>query len=114
MDCLPLFFKAVAHGLSYPVSKLFNLILSTAKIPLRWKQAYVLPLFKKGKACCPENYRPISLTCILCKVFESIIKDSLLYYFHTNHILHDFQHGFLAGASTCINLLSCEKMIGHL
>ena len=38
----------------------------------------ITPLYKKGKKSDPQNYRPISLTCLVCKITESIIKDCIL------------------------------------
>ena len=39
----------------------------------------------------PSNYRPISLTCVLCKVLEHIVKAK---HFTELDILYDLQHGF--------------------
>ena len=44
------------------------------------KNAYVTPVYKKGPKCKPENYRPISLTCICCKVLEHIITSNTMSY----------------------------------
>ena len=57
---------------------MFGLILQHGSLPDCWKLANVTPIFKKGPSSNPDNYRPISLTCIICKVFESVIKDQLL------------------------------------
>ena len=45
------------------------------KIPEGWKCAEVKPIFKKGDKSKPGNYRPVSLTSIICKIFEGIIQD---------------------------------------
>ena len=52
---------------------LFERSLATGQIPSDWTKAKVSPLFKKGDKGDPANYRPISLTCILCKFMEHII-----------------------------------------
>ena len=54
----------------------------------------------------PENYRPVSLTSILCKVMESILKDHLLDFVRENNILSNTQYGFLPGRSTILQLLN--------
>ena len=54
-----------------------------------------------------ENYRPISLTCVISKVMERIICNKILSHLNTNNILHHAQHGFLKCRSTCTNLLEC-------
>ncbi len=39
-------------------------------MPTAWKEANVTPVFKDGHAACVENYRPISLLCILSKKYS--------------------------------------------
>ena len=43
-----------------------------------WKLVNVTPIFKKGKKSSVSNYRPVSLTVNLCKVFESILRDNMM------------------------------------
>ena len=38
----------------------------------------VVPVFKKGSKSLVENYRPISLTCIVMKIFEKLIHNELM------------------------------------
>ena len=59
------------------VADLFIKSLNTGDVPHDWKLANVTAIFKKGKKCSPSNYRPISLAVNICKVRESIIRDSL-------------------------------------
>ena len=54
-----------------------------------------------------NNYRPISLTSICCKIMESIIKDHLMSYLLFNNLISKAQHGFLAKKSTLTNLMNC-------
>ena len=68
-----------------------------------WKEANVAPLFKKGVKSDPLNYRPVSLTCILCKVYEKFIRQHIID--HVNDHLSDMQHGFVGGRSCFSNLL---------
>ena len=42
----------------------------------------------------PSNYRPISLTSVLCKTLEHVIHSSVISHFERNNILTDCQHGF--------------------
>jgi hypothetical protein len=57
----------------------------------------VSPLFKKGKIDKPENYRPVSLTSIIGKIFESIIKDSIVEHLDKYNLIRKSQHGFTKG-----------------
>ena len=58
-----------------------------------------------GDRCNPFNYRPISLTCINCKIVESVIKDYLVYYFNFNKLFYINQYGFLKNKSCPLQLL---------
>ena len=72
---------------------LFERSIQTCKLPTKWCRAQVTPVFKKGDKSSAANYRPISLTCILCKVLEHIIASHLVKYLD-KHDLYDLQHGF--------------------
>ena len=69
------------------------------------KDAFITPLHKKGEKEFASNYRPTSLSSIVCKVMESIIKDDILAYMVSNKLLTNLQHGFLPGKSCQSNLL---------
>ena len=58
-----------------------------------WKIANVVPVHKKGSKQDIENYRPISLTSIIMKIFERLLKEELIT--KTGHLLDSNQHGFL-------------------
>ena len=101
----PIVFKNLANYLARPLAKLYNLLMLKETVPNLWKQANVTPIFKKGSSAIPKNYRPISLTCVGCKIFESAIKAVLMPYFDENKFVTANQHGFRAGHSTCLDLL---------
>ena len=73
---------------------IFQRSISQRKLPNIWKDAYVSPVFEKGDRSEPSNYRPISLTYVLCKVLEHIVASSLSRYFTDLNILFELQHGF--------------------
>ena len=66
----------------------------------------VTPLYKKGDKSLPENYKPIYLTCIACKVMEHIVLSSMSKYLSENNILTTHQHGFRKGYSTITQLIT--------
>ena len=73
---------------------IFERSLQTGKIPSDWSKALVAQIFKKGDKSSAANYRPISLTCILCKVLEHIIASNVVEHMNKYDLLYDLQHGF--------------------
>jgi len=67
-----------------------------------WKNANIIPIFKKGSKNVATNYRPVSLTSHLCKVFEKIVRDQVVEFLEVNG-LKDSQHGFRKGSSCLTN-----------
>ena len=65
----------------------------------------VTPIFKKGSKSDGKNYRPISLTSVICKVLETLVRKQLINHLHTNDLLSEHQHGFIAGRSCTTQLL---------
>lgn len=101
--------------ISYPLYLLFNKSIKDTVIPDDWKQASVTPIFKKGNRNKAENYRPVSLTSLICKTFETIIRDSLVQYLENNRLITDSQHGFRKGRSCVTNLLEfLDKVTGYV
>ena len=86
--------KPLADELAPALVLLFNKSLQTGEIPSIWKHALVQPLFKKGDRSRAANYRPISLTCICCKMLEHIIRREITIHLENQDILADAQHGF--------------------
>ena len=58
----------LSKELSVPLSIVFNNFLEDGIIPTEWWSANVVAIFKKGTKSVPGNYRPVSLTCIVCKI----------------------------------------------
>ena len=58
---------------------------------------------KKGSKDKAENYRPVSLTSIVGKILESIIKDSIVDFLEEHKLLRNMQHGFTSGRSCLTN-----------
>ena len=61
-----------------PLAHVFNMPLQEGIVPLEWKEANIIPLFKKGSRHKSVNYRPVSLTSVICKVLETIIRDHMM------------------------------------
>ena len=96
--------KHCAVSLAYPLSLMFKISYNTGYIPRDWKLAHVVPVYKKGSKNNVENYRPISLTSLVMKTYERILKEELLV--RTSHLLDSRQHGFLRSKSCSTNMVT--------
>ena len=98
------------HGITYllvkqggPIltrncARLFSSFCSMQYLSDEWKKSVVVPIYKgSGPMTACENYRPISLTCVLCKLMEKIIKSILQTCLLENELISHTQHGFLPG-----------------
>ena len=107
----------LADNIALPVTILFNATLKDGTIPKDWKMAFITGIFKKGSKHLPENYRPISLTSILCKIMEKFVRDSVVTHLLEKGLLSKKQFGFISGRSTLTQLLyyldECLKKIAN-
>lgn len=101
----PRVLKEAASSLKTPIAIIFNLSMNLSKLPTIWLDAVITPIFKKGDRTDPANYRPVSLTSILCKCMEKIIVEHIIKHLRKNSLECPEQHGFRTGRSTVTNLL---------
>ena len=91
---------SLVNGCNFSTLKIYILqiqSLDTGELPRDWSLANVAPIFKKGNRVLAENYRPVSLTCITCKLFEHIVCRHILDHVEDHKILTNLQHGFRSG-----------------
>ena len=86
--------KELATELAPALTSFFQQSLHTGDLPSTWLTAWVAPIFKKGPRSEPANYRPVSLTCITCKMLEHIICSHIRAHMDKHGILTSFNHGF--------------------
>jgi hypothetical protein len=96
--------KHCASALSFPLSLLFNIAFVQGELPMDWRMAHVVPIHKKGRKDDVENYRPISLTSLVMKIFEKCIRTELLE--ATLPKITPYQHGFLPTRSCTTQMLN--------
>ena len=101
----PKVLKEVAESICDPVYYIFLRSLETSEVPDFWELANITALFKGGDRSDPSNYRPVSLTSVLCKTLEKIIREEIVNHIDTEGILSENQHGFTNGRSCLTNLL---------
>ena len=90
----PFLLRELREEIAPIIQIIFERSLQTGKLPADWCKAQVTPIFKKGNKSSAANYRPISLTCILCKVLEHIIASHVVKHLNAHDLLYDLQHGF--------------------
>ena len=90
----PLLLRELRDEIAPIIKVIFDRSLQTGKLLADWTKANVMPVFRKGDKSLAANYRPISLTCILCKVLEHILASNILKHLDGQGILYDLQHGF--------------------
>ncbi|MEW8548045.1 MAG: reverse transcriptase family protein, partial [Candidatus Thiodiazotropha sp.] len=101
----PLLLKTMPKVFSVPLTLIFQKSVNTGQVPKVWKDARVTPLFKKGQKSDPGNYRPVSLTSIVCKCMEKIIRSSILTHLVRNNHISNAQFGFRTGRSCILQLI---------
>ena len=106
-DCIPgRILQNLARELAPVLHFIFEQSLNTGDLPAEWTLANVAPIFKKGSKLQAVNYRPVSLTCISCKLFEHIVCKHILGHLEDHEILTDLQHGFRSGRSCETQLIT--------
>jgi hypothetical protein len=101
----PRILKELADELSIPLQIIYQDSIDQAKVPQDWKNATVTAIYKKGNRKVASNYRPISLTSIVCKSLEKIIRHHIITFMKVNKLFSPKQFGFINGRSTTLQLL---------
>ncbi|CAM4526644.1 unnamed protein product [Caretta caretta] len=98
--------KELADVIAEPLAIIFENSWRSGEVPEDWKKANVVPIFKKGKEEDPGNYRPVSLTSVLGKIMEHVLKESMLSSRLSASEIRNSQHGFTKGKSCLTNLIA--------
>jgi len=88
------FLKLFYIELAPILTVVFQSSIYHATVPQDWKQANIVPIFKKGDHTLCQNYRPVSLTSVCSKLLEHILYSHIYSHLSTHNILCDEQHGF--------------------
>ena len=90
---------------------IFNNILDTSIYPTDWHTNIIVPIFKSGSKNDTNNYRGISLSSCLSKLFTQIINWRIEKYLKDNNIIATNQNGFKRGHRTEDNIIYIEVHI---
>ena len=107
------FLKDASSEIKGVVTYLVNLSIYKNEFPDELKFAIVKPLYKKNKKTNVENYRPVSILCILSKILERAVHNQLEKYLTTNQILYSHQSGFRREHSTDTCLINLMDYINN-
>ena len=102
----PMMVKELVDYITIPLLTIMKKSLMTGNLPDDWKLTDVSPIFNKGAKYLAENYRPISLTSISCRILEKIMKNKIMNHLIQKKLLSSKQHGFVNGRSTVTQLLN--------
>ena len=107
--------KLVARSINQPLAYLCNLSFTQGVFPMELKLANILPLYKSEDPYSFNNYRPVSLLCVLSKVFEKVMYDRLLEFLEIHKLLFAGQFGFRKQHSSYMALMILiDKLISSL
>jgi hypothetical protein len=97
--------KNCSVQLCTPIKMIWTESYMLGIVPQFYKNSHVAPLYKKGDRARAVNYRPVSLTSHVMKIYERILRKSMVEYLDENNILCSNQHGFRSGRSCLTQLL---------
>jgi len=103
--------KCSSGQLSTCLLKLFNKILTLGLYPDLWSTGFIINIHKKGPYTEPENYRGITITSALGKLFNSILNNRLTKYLDDNNIISNTQIGFEQLSSTADHIFTLKTLI---
>ena len=90
---------------------IINLSLITESVPAAFKEARVVPSFKKGPKLDPSNHRPFSILSVLSKLLEPAVNVQLSEYLEKRGLLLENQLGFRNGYSTVSFLIGLTNYV---
>ncbi|GAB0203341.1 mitochondrial enolase superfamily member 1 [Grus japonensis] len=98
----PRVLRELVEVLTKPLVIIYQQFWLTREVPVDWRSANVMPIYKKGQKEDLDNYRPVSLG----KVMEQIILSAITWHVQDNQVIRPSQHGFMKGRSCLTNLIS--------
>ena len=101
----PRILKELSVQLAQPLVIIFRMSLKIGILPDDGKIAQISPIFKKLHRYKPGNCRPVSLTAVICKILEKLVRRNIIDHLEQNELIDPAQHGFIKGRSCVTNLL---------
>ena len=105
LGMFPLFLKRTADVMAPRLSVVFRRLVRLGRFPASWRQANLTPIPKGSPSSSVANYRPISITSVLSKVFERLVSVRLGRFVEHSGVLPTTQFAYRKGLGTCDALL---------
>ncbi|PKU39050.1 rna-directed dna polymerase from mobile element jockey-like [Limosa lapponica baueri] len=103
--------RELAEVLTRVLSIIYQQSWLNREVPVDWRLANVMPIYKKGRKEDPRNYRHVSLTLVPEKIMEQITSSAITQHIQDKQVIRASQHGFRKGRSCLTNLISfCDKV----
>jgi len=96
-DISPRVLKETKEEICEPLTILQRSI-DEGSVPDDWRNANITPIYKKGGKAQAANYRLVSLTSHISKLYESVIRDAVIKHLEGNKLIRETQHGFRRGS----------------
>ena len=91
----------------------FNTILQFQKTPIMWGSGWIVPIYKSGPTDDPKNYRPITVTSCISKLFTLILNSRLITFLDKYNIINDYQIGFRKNSRTTDHIFLLKTIIDY-
>ena len=106
----PKILKAAGEPIVPSLVSLFNISANSNKLPNVWKTARMTSVYKKGDKTDKENYRPLSNLCLLSKVMETLVSDTIKKHVMEDHnMITEKQWAYRKGYSTELLLIQLTE-----
>ena len=105
--------KAAGNIILKPLCVLFNEILNTSSYPTSWAEGNIVPICKSGDVKNPTNYRGITVSSSLGKLFATILNTRLLSFLDKNNVTTEEQIGFTVGNRTTDHVTVIKSLIDN-
>jgi len=106
--------KDLKHVIALPLTWLYNSVIESGKVPSPWKMSRIVPVLKKRDRKCISNYRPVSNTSTLSKIFEKCLINKLVEKIEIDLLMGDHQHAYRPGRSTTTAALVIQDQIANI
>ena len=97
--------KECKEAVARPIFLIWQDSMKSGVVPQCYKESVVTPIHKKDSKVKAKNYRPVSLTSHIVKIFERVLRKRIVDFLERNGLICNFQHGFRKGRSCLTELL---------